>query len=85
MLSPNHLYYDESTQKEYPICSMSRLFSSIEEIKNQISFYRTIYNKLILYSIQFLIRTDTIQLKKGSESTTYSFYKVRFAGFPEKL
>lgn len=83
-LSPNHLYYDAVTQKEHPICSKSRLFSSIEGIKEQIPAYRFQYYKLILYSIQFLTRTDTIQLKTGPESKTYHFYKVRFAGFPEK-
>lgn len=84
MLSPNHLYYDETTQKEHPICSKFRLFSSIEGIKEQIPAYRFQYYKLILYSIQSLTRTDTIQLKTGPESTTSHFYKVKFAGFPEK-
>jgi hypothetical protein len=84
MLSPNDLYYDEATQKEHPIGSKSRLFSSIEEIKTQIPAYRFQYYKLILYSIQSLTRTDTIKLKTGPESTTSHFYKVRFAGFPEK-
>jgi hypothetical protein len=84
MLSPNDLYYDVATQKEHPIGSKSRLFSSIEEIKKEIPAYRFQYYKLILYSIQSLIRTDTIQLKTGPESTTSHFYKVRFAGFPEK-
>lgn len=84
MLSPNHLFYDETTQKEHPICSKSMLCSSIEEIKIQIPAYRFRYYKLILYSIQSLIRTDTIQLKTGPETTTNHFYKVKFAGFPEK-
>jgi hypothetical protein len=80
MLSPNGLYYDDITQKVYPIGSKSRLFSSIDEIKEKIQPYKEKYNKLFLYSIQLLFRTDST----GIDSKTYQFYKVRFAVFPEE-
>ena len=70
MLRPNNLYYDDKTQKVYPIGSKSRSFSSIEEIKQKISLYREKYDKLILYAIQL-------------DLATQQFYKVRFAVFPE--
>ena len=70
MLSPNNLYYDDKTQKVYPIGSKSRLFSSIEEIKEKISLYREKYDKLILYAIQL--------------EPTQQLYKVRWAVFPEQ-
>jgi len=69
-ISPNNLYYDDKTQKVYPICSKSRTFSSIEEIKEKISLYREKYDKLILYSIQL--------------KSTQPLYKVRWAVFPEQ-
>ena len=69
-LSPNNLYYDDKTQKIYPIGSKSRSFSSIEEIKEKISLYREKYDKLILYAIQL--------------EPTQQLYKVRWAVFPEQ-
>jgi|694.fasta_scaffold96118_2 hypothetical protein len=74
-LSPNSLYYDDKTQKVYPIESKSRLFSSINDVKETLPRYRKKYDKLVLYSIQ---------LQTGPDSTMNQSYKVRFAVFPEE-
>ena len=83
-LSPNHLYYDEVNQKIYPIESKSRLCPpTVDGIKEEILSYREKYDKLILYSIQLLTRTDSIQLITEIVSTSHQFYEVRFAVFPD--
>ena len=68
MSSPNSVYYDVKTQAEYPIGSKSRRFKSIDEAIREIPRYRQMYEKLILYTFEYL--------EENCE------YKVRFAGFP---
>lgn len=66
--SPNNLYFCVERQKEYPICSKSRKFNSLEELKLFLIKYKEHYEKLFLYS--FIVIPETRE------------YKIRFATFP---
>lgn len=66
--SPNNLYFCETRQQEYPICSKSRHFVTIEDLFLGINRYKEYYEKLFLYSLQIIDETQQ--------------YKVRFATFP---